>query len=338
MADPELTEQPEVTVEVAADTEKPGRPQLSDEEVEKLAELPPDDEVGRYARDAQKRIKSLHLVNQEWRRRVIQSNKDVATATSLAEQLYRENQELKGDMGRREVALIEQAIQRAEAQLSQAKTRARAAYAAQNPDEIVASNEEVSRYVAEVDRLRLLKPVAATSSAAGAAPGPEPGAAPPPVTPGSAVQLPPKLSPGVQNWLAKNTWFNKPGEEEMTGFAMGIHKSLENQGITEDSNPQAYWGAIDRRLREVYPQKFAGEKPPAEKTETVEPSSAGGRPVTVAPSTRVNGAANGGAAGVAPRSPRHIVLSESQVRIAKGLGLTPEQYAAQLVKEGKEKP
>src|SRR5215471_10270512 len=85
----------EVIVEIAPD-DKPGKPQLSDEDVEKLAEVN-DDEVGRYAKDAQKRIKNLHTVNQEWRRRVIQSSKDVATATSLAEQLYRENQDLKAN-------------------------------------------------------------------------------------------------------------------------------------------------------------------------------------------------------------------------------------------------
>src|SRR5215471_13891560 len=110
-------EQPEVTVEVLPDEDKPGRPQLTDEEVAKLAEAPSDDEVSRYAKDAQKRIKNLHTINLEWRRRVVQSTKDVATATSLAEQLYRENQQLRDSVGRSETALIEQAIQRAESQL-----------------------------------------------------------------------------------------------------------------------------------------------------------------------------------------------------------------------------
>ena len=81
-----------VTVEVAPDDlgDKWAKPELSDEEVAKLSEPAPEDEIGRYASQAQKRIKSLHIANQEWRRRVVQSSKDVATATSLAEQLYRE--------------------------------------------------------------------------------------------------------------------------------------------------------------------------------------------------------------------------------------------------------
>lgn len=308
----------EVTVEVAADTDKPGRPQLSDEEVEKLAELPAEDEIGRYAKDAQKRIKSLHLVSQEWRRRVVQSSKDVATATSLAEQLYRENQELRSNMGRSEAALIEQAIQRAEAQLAQAKANARAAYAGGDADQIISANEQVSRFVAEADRLRLLKQ-----------PLPAEGERPAAAAPTAVVPPAPRpMSPGVQDWLKRNTWFGKPGEEEATSFALGVHQSLERQGITEEKDPQTYWATVNRRLAEVYPDRFG--KPAGDKNEAGTP--AGTRPVTVTGSTRTNGHA-----ADAPKR-RHIVLSESQVRIAKSLGLTPEQYATQLVKEeGKEK-
>ena len=316
----EQTDEGGVTVEVLPDTDKPGKPQLSDEEVEKLADVP-EDEVSRYAKDAQKRIKSLHVVNQEWRRRVVQSTKDVATATSLAEQLYRENQQLRDSVGRSETALIEQAIQRAESQLERAKTRARLAYAANDAEEIVAANEEVSRFVAEADRLRLLKPAAqkVSEQEAAAPAGPAPQAQPP--------------SAGVQSWIQRNPWFNAPGNEEITGFAMGVHQSLEKQGITEASDPEKYWSTIDRRLREVYPQRFKPAEAKAEvkaedKGETTVAVEQPRRPVTVVGSTRVNGSA--------PARPRHVQLTESQVRIAKSLGLTNEQYAAQLVKEGKE--
>lgn len=313
MADEEVVvekKEPEITVEIAPDNEKPGKPELTDEEVGKLDQLPADDEISRYAKDAQKRIKSLHIANQEWRRRVVQSSKDVATATTLAEQLYRENQQLKHNVDRSEVALIDQALQRTESQLAQARQRAKAAYTSQNTDEIVAANEDVARFVAESDRLRLLKPPAA--------PRRDPDAPPPAVSPARAPdQQPSPVSPGTQSWLNKNTWFGKAGEEEITGFAMGIHQSLDKQGITEVNNPAAYWGAIDRRLREVYPQRFTETKP-----------ESGSRPVTVTGAVRVNGAVESG-----KRSSRHIVLTESQVRLARSLDLTPEQYAAQLVKD-----
>jgi hypothetical protein len=311
----EEQQQPEVIVEVAGDADnKLGKPQLTDDEVSKLADVP-DDEVSRYAKDAQKRIKSLKVVNQEWKRRVIQSNKDMATATTLAQQLYNENQQLRANVGRSEEALINQAIQRAEAQLEQAKSRARLAYSASDPDAIVAANEEVSRYVAETDRLRLLKPT--TPAAAAAAPEEERPAAP-------------AQSPGVQAWMQRNPWFNAPGNEEITGFALGVHADLAKQGITEASNPDQYWSSIDRRLREVYPQRFKTAVPaaPAESEQQSEQEPAEQpvrRPVAVMGGTRVNGSA--------PVRPRHVTLTDSQVRIARSLGLTPEQYAQQLVKD-----
>jgi len=310
-----------VVVEVASDTDKPGKPQLTDEEVEKLDTTPADDEISRYAKDAQKRIKSLHIANQEWRRRVVQSSKDLATATSLAEQLYKENQQLKTSNTRSEAALIDQALERTKAQLVSARQKARAAYNSQNTDEIIAANEEVARYVAEADRLQLLKPTAGTKEPEGAS-----GAAEATEEPSIRASQPQPVSQSTQTWLQKNAWFGKPGEEELTGFALGVHNALEKQGITDVSNPQAYWSAIDKRMRETFPQRFQA----AEATASRE-----SRPVTVTGATRTNGAAQ-----PERRSPRHITLTESQVRIARSLGLTNEQYATQLVKEsaaGKER-
>ena len=297
------SEQPEVTVEVAEDTAR--RPELTDEEVSKLAEPPPEDEIGRYAHAAQKRIKALLTANQEWKRRVTQSNKDIATATNLAQQLYQENQELKSNVGRSETALIEQALERTEAQLKEARMRARQAYAAQNLDQIMAANEEVARAVVEADRLKLLRAPQASKEN-----GSTPSASPAP-TP--TVAVPQEDSEGTKAWKKKNPWFGTPGEEERTLFAYGVDRALERQGITETTNAALYWSTIDKRLREAFPQRF---------------EASGQRPVAVTGATRTNGAAESH-----KRSPRHIVLTESQVRIATTLGLTPVQYAEQLIKD-----
>lgn len=299
-----------VTVEVQPYNEKPGKPQLSDKEVEEMDALPAEDEIGRYAKDAQKRIKSLHIANQEWRRRVVQSTKDMATATTLAQQLFQENQQLKVDRGRSEQALIDQALGRAEAQLKQAEQRYIAARQTGDATQEVAAQVEIARYVAEADRLRLLRP---------AAPSREEGASPAPPPAGQQQQQPPPLSEDHKTWLGRNPWYNKPGEEEMSQFAMGVHHSLERQGIFENSNPREYWGAIDKRLREKFPERF--------ETQAEKPTN-GNRPVAVAGATRTNGAEP-----KAQRGPRHVVLSESQVKLARSLGISNEQYAMQLVKD-----
>ena len=317
----------ELTVEIAPETGE-AHSQLSDEEVEKLAETPADDEIQRYAKDAQKRIKNLRMAGQEWRRRVVQANKDLATATTLAEQLYRENQQLKGNVNRSEAALIEQALQRVTAELEQARARNKAAFQAQNYDEITASNEQIVRANVELDRLRLLKPVAQGPPGAGGEPAPGEAPAPPAQPP-----QPPSLTNNMQAWWGRNLWFKR--DPEMTRLAFAIHDNLSAQGITEAKNPELYYGAIDKRMREKFPDYFKSvDTMEAKPTAAAEPE-AGRRPVAVTGAQRVNGGANGASAA---HTPRRVTLTESQVRIAKNLGLTPEQYAAQLVKEGKVNP
>ena len=306
----------ELVVEVAPD-DRYAKTQLSDEEVEKLAEPPAEDEVARYAKDAQKRIKSLHTASQEWRRRVIRANNDLATATNLAQDLYQENQRLRQTATRSETAMVEQAIQRAEAKLEQARLGLKNARAAGDIDAETKAQEDIARYVAEGDRLRLLKPSASGTD----------GAQPPAAAPPQPVQEQrPQVTAATQAWIGRNPWFNDPKEAHLRRYAMGIHNELVGQGINEHTDPQGYFGTIDREMRAMFPDRFKekedGGKEPA-------PRPAGGRPVAVVGGTRVNG--NGAPAN---GSKRHVTLTESQVRIAKGLGLTAEQYAMQLVKEG----
>jgi hypothetical protein len=322
MADEPNTQQPEeegITVEVQPYDEKPGKPQLSDDEVEKLDSLPAEDEITKYAKDAQKRIKSLHIANQEWRRRVVQSTRDVATATNLAQQLYQENQQLKVNTQRSESALIEQALQRAEAQLAQAKSHFLAARNANDTAQELAAQEEIAQAVSERDRLRLLRPAPVKDGEPGTAP-PGPSAQPAAAAPRPAAPPPP--SEATQSWQRRNPWFDDPAEEKMRGYAMGVHESLERQGINEFNNPKEYWGTIDREMRERFPERFTEKADKADKAD-----KAGSRPVAVAGATRTNGTAE------PKRGPRHVVLTESQVSLARSLGLTNEQYAMQLVKD-----
>src|SRR5215472_18891535 len=117
----EQPEQPEVEVsgeDVAVEVEKPqnARPALSDEELAKNTDIG-DDEIARYNQEAKSRIKGLRTAYQEQRRRAEQWSRDASTASNLAEQLYRENQTLRQNANRSEAALIDQAVERAKAQL-----------------------------------------------------------------------------------------------------------------------------------------------------------------------------------------------------------------------------
>ena len=100
----------------------------------------------------------------------------------------------------------------------------------------------------------------------------------------------------------------------MTSFAYGVHEKLvTSDGV--DPRSDEYYGRIDKRLRQVFPEKF-GDGMGAE-----EPAASPRTTTVVASATRSSG------------RPRKVQLTSTQVALAKRLGISPEQYAKQLLKE-----
>jgi hypothetical protein len=127
--------------------------------------------------------------------------------------------------------------------------------------------------------------------------------------------------------MAKNSWYGKPGEEERTAFALGVHNRLTAHGVSPRDNADLYWRTIDERLATIFPDKNGSNGNGADREDMEDNRSS--RPLAVAGGTR-----SAGAATPATRT-RVIRLSESQVRVARRLGITPEQYAQQLALEEK---
>ena len=122
-------------------------------------------------------------------------------------------------------------------------------------------------------------------------------------TPANGEELPartPKTQrdPQAVAWADKNSWFGS--DDEMTAFALGLHTKLTKEGV----NPQSdtYYEKIDSRMREVFPTNFGDGK---QKSSNV-----------VAPATRST-------------APKKIRLSQTQMAIAKRLGVSLEDYAKQ---------
>jgi len=115
--------------------------------------------------------------------------------------------------------------------------------------------------------------------------------------------------PKAEAWASRNReWFGK--DAKMTALAYGIHEELVTNGV--DPRSDEYYERLDAELRSVFPDKLGG-KPPAKKAS---------RPV-VAPVQRSSG-----------KNPTKVRLTANQIRLAKRLGLTPQQYAKQAVKDG----
>jgi len=101
-------------------------------------------------------------------------------------------------------------------------------------------------------------------------------------------------------WAQENSWFGS--DDEMTAFALGLDTKLKKNGVNPRSDE--YYEKIDSRMRELFPDQFEGA-PTQRKSSNV-----------VAPATR-------------SRSPKKVTLSQTQVALAKRLGVSLEDYAKQ---------
>lgn len=119
-----------------------------------------------------------------------------------------------------------------------------------------------------------------------------------------------KPDPKASAWAERNEWFGQ--DEPMTLTAFSIHKQLiEAEGF--DPTADDYYEELDRRIRREFPHKF-GEQPAPARNGRSGPAVAG---------------ANRGKGSNGQKS---IKLTQSQVAIARKLGITNEQYAKQLLR------
>ena len=107
----------------------------------------------------------------------------------------------------------------------------------------------------------------------------------------------------AQEWAKANTWFGQ--DDEMTSLVLGLHNKLVKSGM--DPQSDEYYETIDARMRKVFPEEF-GEEPPKRQTNVV------------APATRST-------------SPKKVVLTATQVTLAKRLGVPLKEYAKQVAVE-----
>lgn len=128
--------------------------------------------------------------------------------------------------------------------------------------------------------------------------------------PQQQYQQPKGPTPQAQRWAQKNTWFNQ--DPKMTAYAFGVHEDLiRNKNVKPDT--EEYYRQIDAEMRRMFPSKFEATADDDDTPATV----------VAAPSRK------------APKKPRTVRLTKTQVALAKRLGITPEAYAAQLMKEQK---
>ncbi len=211
-------------------------------------------------------------------------------------------------------ALAESMVARNEAAMREAKAKLKQAHEMGDTDALVDAQEMISRLSAEglAIRSRMPRPVEERPQQPVQQIAPQ------------QPQPAPQLAPNVAAWLAKNSWFAKPGSEAKTEMALSIHRALEARGIRPESPD--YTRELDRGLKAVYSEHQPFEDTMSYEEEDAKPRREVRRPNATADASRDNGVS-------APSvDKRKVTLTRSELLIAKKLGVSPQAYAAQKLR------
>ena len=285
-------------IEVVDDTpeEDKGKPRRAEGADPKV---PDDDEIQSYSEGVQKRIKQLKFEYHEERRAKEEAARLQEEALKYAQQVQQENQRLIKTLEDGEGVLVNQAKGRVAAELDKAKAAYKAAYETGDPDALIEAQEKLTMLQNEKVRYENYRPQPRQQQA------PQPQYQQP-------TPQPNRPGDRALQWAQRNDWFEK--DSEMTGYAYGLHEKLVKSGVAPDT--EEYYNQIDTHVRRVFPDRFDD----VSFEETAPQRQAGN---VVAPAARSG------------KKPRKVQLTSTQVSLAKRLGLTNEQYAAQLMREMK---
>ncbi len=292
------TEEPDFEIEVEDDVPEDEKPRLPEDH---KADVPDDAEIEKYSESVQKRIKKLKFEYHEAERQRQAAFREREAAVEFAKQQQAEVAKLRESLTQGQTATVAQAKARLETELEAAKRDYKNAYEAGDPDALLDAQQRMIRTSNDLSRVEAWRPQPAQAPQETQQPTYQPQAQQPER---------PQLNEQQRAWMEANPWFGS--DTEMTGAAYGLHERVIQSGVAPDS--EKYYAEIDAGMRRRFPEYFESD---VEETTAPAPKRA---PV-VAPATR----------NAKKRST--IKLSSSQVALAKRLGLTKEQYAAQLLKD-----
>lgn len=275
------------------------------------AEEVTEEELRGYGERAQSRIKRMTFEKETERRGREAAERTADEATDAARRLLAENERLKAASAATATALSDTMLREREASLVSLRAKLANAHNDGDGEAIAEATTEISTLTAEIAMIRAQaprKPVPKDPND----PAPERQTA-------QSVRQAPPLEPNVASWIADNRdWFGRPGHEKKTAVAYAVHDELIRKKIKPSTDE--YTKGLDEGLKEV----FADHRTAAERA-----NPAGAERETSRRSLVVG---DGSRQQPASGAPRTVSLTPTQVKLAKTLGLTPQAYAASLVK------
>ena len=265
----------------------------------KPADEPPkefsDDELETYNDSVKKRIKHFTKGYHDERRAKEAAYREREEALKLAQSVVEENKKLKGSLNQGQTALLEQAKKVVENELQSAKNKYKAAYEMGDSDALAEAQSELTAVTIKARELHNFKPAPLQEERNEVQ---------------TQVTQPAQLDRKAEAWKDKNPWFGS--DRRMTSYALAIHEELTQDERLNPSSEE-YYRRIDSEMRTRFPDAFESDtevdaSPPPQKKSIVAPASRS-------------------------TASKKIVLTTSQVNIAKRLGVSLEDYARQVAKQ-----
>lgn len=276
--------------------------------LQKKVDDPSDEELDTYTQGVKQRIKDLTHARHDERRRAESIERERDEAAQAAHRLLEENRQLRTQYAQGAQAFGTIQTEAATAALQAAKAKLKKAHDDFDTDAIVEAQAELADAVGKVQQAKNFR-------------------APPVQKEEKDVQTGQPQQQRVQpdqkslDWQAKNQWFGAQGFEEYTSYALGLHQRLVTNGL--DPRSDKYYEQINARMLSKFPELFPDDDDAEIQQNTAEKPLKKPQNV-VAPANRT------------PAGPGKVRLTQSQLALAKRLGLTPQEYATEVVKYSKE--
>tara|TARA_R110000824_G_scaffold21506_4_gene80198 strand:+ start:285 stop:1322 length:1038 start_codon:yes stop_codon:yes gene_type:complete len=283
----------DVEIEVEDDTPEADRGRKVSPPPEEVT----NEELENYSEKVKNRIKHFSKGYHDERRAKEEAHRERGVLEAYAKNLIAENTKLKGTVDQSHNSLITSAKKQVEGEVAIAKRQYREAYESGEPDAILEAQTALNTAQIRLEKVKGLQPKQIQPLQPQETPVQTQVEAPQP-----QVQRDEK----ADSWRDDNAWFG--ADDEMTAFALGLHNKLTKAGV--DPKTDTYYEKINTRMRQVFPEQFDDgieDEPEGTKRKSSN---------VVAPASRST-------------APKKIRLTQSQVAIAKKLGVPLETYAKQ---------
>ena len=296
VVEPEPEPEPEPELEIIDDTPEKDRNRTPSEPPEAVTK----EELDNYSDKVRNRIQHFSKGYHDERREKEAAQRERDELEQAMRNVLAENKSLKDTVTQNQETLLTQAKSTVETELAAARNSIKKAHEEGDTEALVKAQENLTNIALKKDSILKLEQESLQ---------PQQNQVQDNTNVQPQVNRPPP-DPKAVAWKEKNTWFGGANYQPETAFALGLHKEItEVEQISADS--EEYYEKLNSRMQEKFPELFEGTNEQEVKAPATKPRN------VVAPATRST-------------APKKIRLTQTQVALAKRLGLTPAQYAKQV--------